>query len=247
MNIALVTDDVDIDSKMKGYLCLDTRIKSNNISVHSFDEIVPLLFFLKNRMFDYDMIIVYLSEQTVEYIPKIRNVSNDVHIVTIADNPQMLYDMFKYKLSGFVLKSDAEKYLSSIVFDILKTTVNSSKKYLSFEVFLKNGISSHNRIRVIDILFIQIKDGTITLHTGTDAFILKESKLENIAQKMAQYNFMYTNRSHVVNIARISSISGKQLTLDNGEVLEISRRQQKNVQQAFINYLKNYQRNEEII
>lgn len=45
LNIALVTDDVGIDSKMKGYLCLDTRIKSNNISVHSFDEIVPLLFF----------------------------------------------------------------------------------------------------------------------------------------------------------------------------------------------------------
>ena len=240
LNIALVAGDEDMDSQIRGYLCSDTRIKSDNISVHSFDQMDSLLFFLKNKMFIYDMIIIYLSEQIVEYIPKIRDVNNDVHILTIVDNPQIIYDMFKYNLSGFVLKVDAKKHLSSIVLQILNASKNPCKKYLSFEVFLKNGLSSHNRIRVIDILFIQIKDGTITLHTRTDLFILKESKLEKIAQEMAQYNFMYTNRSHVVNIARISSISGKQLTLDNGEVLEISRRQQKNVQQAFINYLKSY-------
>ena len=239
MNIALVAGDEDMDSQIRGYLCSDTGIRSDSISVHSFDRMAPLLFVLKNRMIDYDMIIIYLSETTVEYIQEIRNASKDVYIVAITDNPQKLYHLFKYRLSGFVLKCDAKEHLSSIVSDVLDSQDDLSKKYLAFEIFLKNGLSSRNRIRTIDILFIQIKDGTITLHTGTDVFVLKESKLESVAQEMTRYNFMYTNRSHIVNIARISSIAGKHLTLDNGEVLEISRRQQKNVEQAFLDYIKN--------
>ena len=77
------------------------------------------------------------------------------------------------------------------------------------------------------------------MHTSAEELVLKEIKLDKIAREMTQRGFIYIDRSHIVNISRINKFSGKTIVLDNDEVLGISRRQQKNVEQAFINHYIN--------
>lgn len=242
LHIALYETDIIKAHHIKEIL--ETAVVDNNIelAVNSFDRFDPLLYLLNNEIVSYDMVILYLNEKnesTAKYIPRIREVNQDVCLLLVVDDPQRLYDLFLYNISGFVLKDDIDKYLAPIVLQILHTSVEQDKRYFPFEVFSADGLCHKLKIPIFDILFIHVTGGIISLHTCTETYMLKETKLESVAKEMVKHSIIYINRSYLVNITRISMISGKQLTLDNGEVLEISRRQKKNVEQAFMNYFKN--------
>lgn len=219
---------------------------NTQLIVNTYNRFEPLLYLLTTDIVHYDMVILFNSDSMLEKISRIREINIDVRLLLIINKPELLYDLFKYNISGFVVTKDVDDHLGAVVLQLLQTNMVQDKRYFPFNIISLNGTCYKQKIAVFDILYISVKDKIITLHTNKEVSVLKEIKLENIAKEMIKRGFIYIDRSHIVNIARISKFLGKQLILDNDEILETSRRQQKNVEQAFINYYKN-NRKEEIV
>lgn len=246
LHIAAFTNDVITEHHLKETISSAKYNKNMELIINTYSQFEPLLYILNTDIVHYDMVILFESDSLPEEISKIREINIDVRLLLVIKKPKILYDLFKYNISGFVLKQDMDEHFALVVLQLLQTCVIPDRRYFLFDVIAVNGICCKQKIALFDILYISVKDKIVTLRTYSDEMILKEIKLESIARKLTKRDFIYIDRSHLVNIARINRLSGKNLVLDNDEILEISRRQQKNVEQAFINYYIN-NRKEEIV
>ena len=246
LHIAIYTDDIIEGRHLKNTVEATAINKKAELIIDPYDQFEPLLYMLTTDMVHYDMVILTESDGLPERILHIREKNPDVRIILIVNDLRQVYPLYKYKISGFVLYEDVNENLGSVVIQLLETNIITDRRYCLFDIITLNGICYKQKIAVYDILYISVKDKIITMHTSAEELVLKEIKLDKIAREMTKRGFIYIDRSHIVNISRIDKFSGKTIVLDNDEVLEISRRQQKNVEQAFINqYIKN--RKEEIV
>lgn len=239
MHIAACTDDAIMEHHIKETIQSEKANDNMELIINTYNQFEPLLYMLTADIVHYDMVILLESEKVFDYIARIRKINIDVRLLLVVNKPELLYHLFKYNISGFVLTKDVDDYLGSVVLQLLQTGMRQDRRYFPFDIITLNGICYKQKIALFDILYISVKDKIITLHTSTGISILKEIKLENIARELTKRGFIYIDRSHIVNISRINKFSGKTIVLDNDEVLGISRRQQKNVEQAFINHYIN--------
>ena len=244
--IAISTNDVITQNLIKKTIDSIKEKDNMDLIVNTYNQLEPLLYMLTTDIVHYDMVILFEWDSVSDQISKIRKINIDVRLLLVINKPELLYDLFKYNISGFVLNKDVVDCLGSVVLQLLHTSALYDRRYFPFDIIALNGTCYKQKIALLDILYISVKDKIVTLHTNTEVSILKEIKLENIAREMTKRGFIYINRSHIVNISRIKKFSDKTIVLDNDEVLEMSRRQQKNVELAFINHYIN-NRKEEIV
>lgn len=87
-----------------------------------------------------------------------------------------------------------------------------------------------------DIVYVEVIKRECYIHLINQTFIVNKS-LKVLAKELDN-DFIKTHRSYLVNVAHIEGLLKADVELSNGEIIPVSRRLTKDVQEAFIAYNK---------
>ena len=85
-----------------------------------------------------------------------------------------------------------------------------------------------------DVLYMKINDKTLSIHL-TDATVLKAAvKLYTLSDILPPEQFVQCHRSYIVSLAAVSSICRYSIELKNQEIIPVSKKRYKDVQNALL-------------
>lgn len=92
-----------------------------------------------------------------------------------------------------------------------------------------------------DILYVEVHGRYLDIHLrnerGTESVVMLMQSLKEFAAGLPEGRFARINRNQLVNLERIAVIQPGKLILDSGSTLSVSRRQQKELQEALARWL----------
>lgn len=169
------------------------------------------------------------SENGVDLAENLRQngVVSDIAFISVTPN---------YALKGF--QAALIHYLTKpISSNDLKVVINRSLKH----IFDKHSIlietnSEAQRIYTSDIIYIEIFNRTILIHTSQGK-ITSEGTLNQFSKKLPPQKFFRCHKSYIVNLDYIKSIKRYNVTLINRTNIPIGKSRYMNMQNLFIEYI----------
>lgn len=168
----------------------------------------------------------------IEAAREIRQQDRNVKIVFLTSSPEFAVDSYSVKASQYLLKPLDAKALYRCLDELAEEIQQSARRIL-----IKERHAVH-RIALQDIEFIEadnkcihfsLTDGT-TL-TSTEPLYQYESKL------LLSDGFFKCSRSYIVNLYRINSFTAKEIRMQSGYRIPISRSFQKEFESAYFTAL----------
>lgn len=95
------------------------------------------------------------------------------------------------------------------------------------------------KISAKEILYIESFAHDTELHTGQGVYRVREG-IGTWQKRLADSGFAGSHRSYLVNLLYVLRVEKKEVVLDTGELLPLSRRNQKEFNAAFIQYYSRY-------
>lgn len=140
----------------------------------------------------------------------------NVGIVYITGYDHLVYEAFESRPLGFVRKcclyEDTKRTFSSIM-----KHIEANRKYVQLK-------SNNGEVSVLigKINYLEVYSHRVTVRLQDREFEVRES-LTKLEEELQKYNFLRINRYCIVNLKNVSNVKGRECSLENGEVLQISR------------------------
>ncbi len=236
MRIAVCADEADVLKTIKRVLqdiCKNEKIVAYIDLFSSTDELLES--FMTDE-YSFDLVLLYMGTQgmkATECAGVLRRLNNNFKLVFLTSYEIRIYDLFQYNISSVIPIFMPEKYMSGELTRILRDIENYKGKYLTFEVRVSENNFAERKISISDILYMTVVDRKIYVRTLKEVYTLKRRSFTDLKKLMFGYNFIEISRFYIVNMEYVRFIKGNEMRLDNGTVLTISRRQLKNVTDAF--------------
>ena len=110
-----------------------------------------------------------------------------------------------------------------------------NKLISSIEIFVQcQNKDGFHKIPASDILYIEVKGHTLTIHTETNNYSMKGS-ISEMYDKLKPYHFELCNQCYLVNLKQVSSIEGSTVFV-KGHPLQISRPKKKSFYNALTDF-----------
>lgn len=233
LNIAICDDD-------------EVFIKKFNDLVHRFFENKNIK--IKTKLFinglkliqtptNYDVVFLDIDmpemngNETANYIKKSYQ---QTKIIFISAHQHYVFNTIKYQPFRFLRKqkldSELEEALNAVINDIDKI---DSKNVFTFKT--KRGEITQF---IKEILYIEVYDHKIQVHTIQDSFVAYGITLNEIENKFKDFGYVRPHKSYLVNCKYIYSIDTNQIVLDNKEKVPLSRLKIDEVKKKFQDTLR---------
>lgn len=134
----------------------------------------------------------------------------------------------------YLLKPVEKAALEQVFMDMEKETRKREK-------FVVAAFDGERVIAESDILYAQVSGRYLDIHLrdgqGKEAVAVLAQSLKEFMATLSKGGFVRINRNQMVNLERIELVKQGSLLMDNGKVLSISRRQQRELQEALVRHL----------
>lgn len=201
--------------------------------VKTFDSGFEFLKHYNENTQSYDVIILDIEMGIINGIDtakEIRKLNKDVNIIFLTSHDEFAKEGYEVNAFRFLSKPIQEdKLIESI--ESVKSKADSVKKVLvsnKYEDIL---------IKIGDILYIEAQNKDIYLHTYKDIYNDKNN-LGYYEELLKKDGFFRTHRSYLVNLDFVKSYTPKEITLDNGDVVYMSRLKYKAFKEHLYNHIK---------
>lgn len=152
-----------------------------------------------------------------------------INIVFISAHPEYAMELFKIRPVDFLIKPFKESDIENIVDEHYKT-YHSDEDFFQY----KSG-NDVGRIHYNDILYISSNLRKISIHRMNKGAIELYAKLDDICRKLPDKTFWRIHKSYVINVRHVELFQYDSITLDNGEVLSISKAYRQELRQKMLN------------
>lgn len=146
---------------------------------------------------------------------RMKNIETDVIFVTNKD--ELVYDTSQYGPFRFIRKSRFDSEIEEALQNFVKKV-----KHEKVSIFLSTE-NGKKPVKVLDIMYIEVQSHKLTVHTS-DRMISANGNLNELEAKIRQYGFIRIHKSYLVNYRAISFIHQKEIVIDDGISLPLSRR-----------------------
>lgn len=229
MRIAIADDEQVYIDQLAAYLRQYAAEKKIDLQLETFLDGAQLLNGYTRR---FDILLLDIEMKELNGMETARNVraqDSDVVIVFITNMAQYAINGYEVGALDYILKP-----ISYYTFSLRLERALSRVVKRQPEEILLNLPEGMQRIKISDILYIDVQKHTICYHTLTGVFSVRGS-LASVQETLAGCPFVRCNHWYLVNLGHVSGIRGN-LALVGKEELEISRRQKT----AFLSALTDY-------
>lgn len=142
---------------------------------------------------------------------------------------------FKVNPYRYIMKDLENRELSKELPDILQEMMDRARKnYLSVT---QDGSLTRIPADSIEYLTVEGRKVRIICDFGGLIDVYSREKLKELYAELDQECFVYAHASYIVNMKRIIHVEGKEITMDNGHKIYISRAKAKDFDEAFSRFL----------
>ena len=236
MRIAICDNRIDFLCTTKNILQMICKKQKIFSSIESFLSTEDLLFSFEKNEYAFDLVLMYTGMPGMtagECSGKLRKINKSFKLVFLTSCETNIYDLFCYDVSAVIPDFMHEEYMVRELMRIVSGIGSNEIKYLPFEIKSAKGGFTERKMRISDIVYFNVMQKTVYIHTFGNVYILRRRSFNELKSFMSNYRFIEIHRACIVNIEYIRFIEGNELQLDNGKMLKISRRQIKNVVNAF--------------
>lgn len=233
IQIAIVDDDQLQQGFMESLIQATAEDLGLNIDLYYFDSGEAFLFASEDLP---ELDIAFLDIQMknlngLEAAQKVREHNQSISLIFVTAYAEYALDSYSVNALDYVLKPINQAKITQ-VFQRYLAQKPQEMKYLLFE---HQGYPQ--KVNLQDIIYIEAaKHQTILNLTNADSLTINMS-LSQI-QAAVDERFIGSHRSYLVNLSHVEQLTKQAIRLSNGQEVPISRRLDKKVQEAFINFYK---------
>ncbi len=231
VHVAIVEDEAVHQKTLKEYL--DRYAKENSTAFH-IDVFPNPILLLENYKPVYDLIFMDIQMPDIngmETARRLRAVDQNVLLIFVTSLAQYAIEGYEVAAMDYILKpvqyfSFAMK-LTKVIWRINADAGNAVK--------IANN-SGSSRLRLLDILYIEISGHTITYHTLDGGSVSGTGTLSEVEERLQGKQFARCNSCYLVNLQYVGNVKGYRLLLKDGTELQISQPRKKGFMQAVQEY-----------
>lgn len=231
MKIAICDDDKDfcgieqesIKSIFKKYF------ENEDCETDVFNEGDELVEAYNKKQYDMLFLDLELGEKNgFDVAEKIVLINSNVIIIFVTSHDNLVYEAFKFRPLGFIVKSHFEKEFSRMMRKIIEKLIESRQVIeVGGRQFYTDGIISISSFQ--RKIYIKSAKGVIALNDTYNKYV----------EMLEKYGFIEASKGVLVNMKYINHIEEDVLVMYDKEKIAISRRKKKNITLRYEDFLFN--------
>ncbi len=235
MYIGFCEDDQIFAAYLKKELSAHYAARGENIRWEIFSSGEELLFkYPADVPFDCLILDIKLKEiDGMELAKRIRKSDEALPIIFLTGDRGYVFDGYKVNAIRYLLKPVKMPELIEAVEAVGKDVRARAKASC---IGLNYG-GEYVKIRLRDIICVQVKDHYVTIYTESRNYMFKET-ISNIQKKLEGECFVRVGRSAIVNLENVERISRDFCLMRDGSKVPVSRGCYAKLNQSFIRYYK---------
>ncbi len=228
-NIAICDDDKELHDEIIG-LCnsffIDKKVNHKVYSYFSGEEII--------KEVDRHIDLVFLDVEMdgidgLSVMEKLEMLPNFLNIIFVSSHSEYSGEAYGYKTLGFIRKPIDEVYFESKLQKVYKRVISDS-----LVVFSDNGGDYH--LRKSDIIYLKADSNYCEVHT-TQKTIVTSYTLKKCERILGGMPFIRVHRSYLINVNKISNLTGASINLITKESIPIGKSYKENALRKYKQYL----------
>ena len=241
MKIA-ICDDTQTELDLVKKLVIE-YFKSKNIpiDIDIFTDPKILLnkvtYFPEDTTYDIYFLDIIMPLNGIELSRALKKLNKDGVIIFTTTSTEFAIDAFSVDATDYLLKPINKEKLFARLDSVLNTLSNGKKE----NIVIKGEDHNYYTINIEDILYIESYNRrmVVYLENGEKIItpVLRTKFLEEIPFEYERYNFLNCHSSYVVNLNKVSAVSGMFFVLKNGKEIPISKRLAKEAKEKYVQYL----------
>lgn len=227
MKIAICDDEILFVKQLNNYICINSD---------SYTECYTSPFELLSKIENgekYDAIFLDILMDTLDGITlakTIRKHDKNTFIVFLTSQPQYAVDGYEARAFRYLLKPVSESDIIKVLKEIHEELIPSHKVVL-------NTAECDIVLPAEDIFFVEANDKDTIFHCTEDTITIRKS-LNSTLELLPDQLFFRIHRKYIVNLAHVREFDYFHLTLDCGDTLPISRRNNSAFRKGFTSYIE---------
>ncbi len=233
INIAVCDDNIIFLETVEKYISdyiesLHIEVKERGFSDSSF---FVQAFHKENTMFDIVILDVEMPGiNGFEVAKEIREKDKNTIIIFLTGNDKMVFESFKVNAFWYIRK----RYFGSEIKECLSRAV----KEVEDRYYIVKTTDGVAKIAVNQIVYIELVARKVEIHTVNKTYATNLRKIKDVEDKLESKAFIKIDRSCIVNMKYISSISKQNIEFDTGAKFVISRYRIKKVMESYQRYIR---------
>lgn len=230
MKIAICEDETEISLKMKAMM----EASGREITLYSDAESL-LADWNRGNRFDvvFTDIVMENSPAGMELCGQLHG-EGKVFLVVATNYIEYAPEGYRNGVFRYLIKPVRQEMLDEVFRDIEKENQKNGK-------FIVNAFDGERVLSGRDILYVEVKGRYLDIHLldeqGAGSVVMSMQSLKEFAAALPGGGFSRINRNQLVNLERVTVVKQGSLTLENGKSLPVSRRQQRELQEALARWL----------
>ena len=232
LRIAIVEDEKDCQASLVEHLSKYESEHNENFIVRTFFDGIDIL---DDYTSDYDLIFLDIHmkyQDGMTTAKKIRQLDEEVIIVFITALAQYAIEGYKVNAMDFILKPVVYEQLEGTLDKVMKT----ARKLQKSKQLIVADDGAKRKVETEDILYIEVVGHTVYVHTKNGSYEQRGKSLKAIAEELAEYNFVMSGQSQLVNLKYVDKIEKDVVHIGNEQIF-LSRSRKKQFLLSFAEYV----------
>lgn len=232
MKIAICDDESWFIRIITNYIEIYRLTCDEPLSIHTYQD--PEILITDCRSMEYDILYLDIELENangIEVAQRIRENSPNLLIIFVTSHPQYVQKSYTVKAFQYLSKpvEDSEFFMN----ELTRAIDEVKGGQVTFEFNLDNGI---RYVQTNEILYLSTSYKTFKLQTVDDSHFGNIKTVKKTRDLLPKYNFYKIHRSTTINMAHVVKFDRDFVTMDNDEILPISREKTKDFRRTFLRY-----------
>ena len=166
----------------------------------------------------------------IELAKKIRKIQEKAYIVFLTDHSRYALQGYEVKAWQYLLKEELNQKLPSTIRSIYREIEDDKRNVLTLETN-----QCYERIAYEDIFYIYKEKKKVILVTKKGSRQIRMT-MQEIYSRISPNQFVFADRGCIVNVQKIDRMEGRELSLSNGDTIEVTRSHTEEVREKITEY-----------
>ena len=229
MKIAICDDELMLLNETK--IQLEEAYKSLDLMIYPFQDGRKLIDSIEKTT--YDLIILDIEMPFIDGLSvarKLRELGEKTALVFLTSHLEYALKGYEVNALRYLTKPVKKEQLTEIINHLVEK--NSEVK----KIMLKSD-DEMLMLPISDVLYMEARNQDVRVVTKEGDYF-RRYNIRDYEEELRQYFFVRCHRSYLVNLSHVAKITGKDIIIDNGEMIPLSRTKEKSVKEALITYTK---------
>ena len=229
MKIAICDDELMHLNATK--IQLEEAYKSLDLMIYPFQDGRKLIDSIEKTT--YDLIILDIEMPFIDGLSvarKLRELGVKTALVFLTSHLEYALKGYEVNALRYLTKPVKKEQLTEIINHLVEK--NSEVK----KIMLKSD-DEMLMLPISDVLYMEARNQDVRVVTKEGDYF-RRYNIRDYEEELRQYFFVRCHRSYLVNLSHVAKITGKDIIIDNGEMIPLSRTKEKSVKEALITYTK---------